>query len=611
MKTDFNDLCSFFENDLGWPLGEYPFEELTFSYEAKELGIREAKAAQISSIRQLRSMAASPAWNIFFVEFETKKLLVENMREVLSSLVAVKRASTAAAQRAIFAQGSLLFIVRYGTRKESSAAFVRFPDLPNRQTPAIQIIQWSHTDAPPRLERVKKILRDHFEWPAKPSDGKAWLAQWAEGFEQTIETPEVIEKIEQYEVARLLKAPLSQAPLPRQTMDALFTQIEICDDNFKRLLFQTRENACFFIEIANLLRRGIERFDRIIDTSDLESRERHMKLMETSESRLRELLTTCDALFEKEPHRDAFAQHIDEIATLCEKMAFNKATVRESLDRFMTGTAAEELAGAPWHTRHGRARLIREISGWTKQSDKLKNVIISSCARQLRDIVSKMDDGKIEREDMMQYALIGFSQAIERYDWRRMELLGYAYWWIRNAIENGVEMTGSMINVPSYIRETVGKLQRVVIQMRSEMGRNPSLAELAEELNLPEDRIKAVLGYVNLGEVDYHRNVVDIYNRSDLLSSVTVDEDVMEIIARKEMLESIQKLIKSLTDREREVLTFRFGLDDGTCRTLQEVGWKFDETPERIRIIEARALRKLRHPTRIRKLEGFIELPGS
>jgi RNA polymerase sigma factor (sigma-70 family) len=604
MKTDFNDLCSFFEKDLGWPLGEYPFEELTFSYEAQELGIREAKAAQISSIRQLRSMAASPAWNIFFVEFETKKLLVENMREVLSSLVAVKRASTAAAQRAIFAQGSLLFIVRFGTRKEPSAAFVRFQDIPNRQTPAIQIIKWSHSDPPPRLERVRKILSDHFEWPEKPSDGKAWLTHWAEGFEQTIETQEVIEKIEQYEVARLLKAPLSQDPLPRRTMDALFKQIEICDENIKRLLFQTRENACFFIEIANLLRRGKERFDRIIDTSNLKSRERHLKLLETSESRLRELLTTYDALFDKEPHRDSFIQHIEDLTALCSKMAFNKATIRESIDRFMTETVAEDLAGVRWHTGHERARLIREISGWTKQSDKLKNVIISSCANQLKDIVSNMDDVSIEREDMMQYALIGLSEAVERYDWRRMELIGFAYWWIRNAIENGVETSGARVLVPKEIRESIAKLQRVIDMLQKEMGEKPTVAVIAKELDLPEHRIRGVLRYMNFGEYEYYGNVLDIYKQSGDLNDSTVMTPFGQDLRYR-----LEDILNYLTDHERGVLILRFGIKDGYSHTLDEVAQRFQITRERVRQIEAKALRKLRHPTRIRKLEGYLELP--
>ena len=598
MKTDFNDLCSFFEKDLGWPLGEYPFEELTFSYEAQELGIREAKAAQISSIRQLRSMAASPAWNIFFVEFETKKLLVENMREVLSSLVAVKRASTAAAQRAIFAQGSLLFIVRFGTRKEPSAAFVRFQDIPNRQTPAIQIIRWSHSDPPPRLERVRKILSVHFEWPEKPSDGKAWLAQWAEGFEQTIETQEVIEKIEQYEVARLLKAPLDYTPLPPQTLNALFKHLELCEAEIRKILFCTRENAVYAHEIVKLLLSGKERFDRILTSDRIESRERHMKFLQKSAPLLADLLTSCDAISESNDPKH-LSDQIDEVAKLCGKLGFNKYTINQSIDRFLTTKTGKDGAEQQWQTKEERAHRVKEIKAWIKQREKIKDVITVSSVKRLREIVAESDDGQMDQEDLMQYAFIGLASAMDRYDWNKGDFHNYVYWPVRNAIENGVETSGARVLVPKEIRESIAKLQRVIDMLQEEMGEKPTVAVIAKELDLPEHRIRGVLRYMNFGEYEYYGNVLDIYKQS----SDPIDSTVMTPFGQ-DLRYRLEDVLNSLTDHERGVLTLRLGIKDGYSHPLDEVAKRFQITRERVRQIEAKAFRKLRYPTRIRKLEG-------
>jgi RNA polymerase sigma factor (sigma-70 family) len=606
MKTDFNDLCSFFEKDLGWPLGEYPFEELTFSYEAQELGIREAKAAQISSIRQLRSMAASPAWNIFFVEFETKKLLVENMREVLSSLVAVKRASTAAAQRAIFAQGSLLFIVRFGTRKEPSAAFVRFQDIPNRQTPAIQIIKWSHSDPPPRLERVRKILSDHFEWPEKPSDGKAWLAQWAKGFEQTIETPEVIEKIEQYEVARLLKAPLDHTPLPPQALNALFKHIELCETEIRKILYRTRENAVYALELVKLINSGKERFDRIFNAERIESRERHMKSLQKSAPLLADLLTSCDAISESND-RSLLRDQINDVSILSVKLGFNKGTVNQSIERFLSTATGKNGAEKQWQTKEELTSQIKDMKSWLKQREKLKDVITVSSVKRIKEIADEFDDGKVEQEDLMQYAYIGLAHAMERFDWRKGDFNQYIYWPVRNAIITGIEASAFLSEVPEDLKDSAKRLQRFRYDLSQELGRTPTIQEIADASCLPEERIRELWKYLNVGEVELHGNSQSIYGRSDLLE-INHHESIYDGIQMGELRHKMMAILDTLTDREREVLVLRFGMEDGSLRTLDEMARRFQTTRERIRQIEAKALRKLRHPTRIRKLEGFIGL---
>jgi RNA polymerase primary sigma factor len=187
-----------------------------------------------------------------------------------------------------------------------------------------------------------------------------------------------------------------------------------------------------------------------------------------------------------------------------------------------------------------------------------------------------------------------------------MELIGFAYWWIRNAIENGVETSGARVLVPKEIRESIAKLQRVIDMLQKEMGEKPTVAVIAKELDLPEHRIRGVLRYMNFGEYEYYGNVLDIYKQSGDLNDSTVMTPFGQDLRYR-----LEDILNSLTDHERGVLILRFGIKDGYSHTLDEVAQRFQITRERVRQIEAKALRKFRHPTRIRKLEGYLELPES
>jgi RNA polymerase sigma factor (sigma-70 family) len=613
MKTNFKDLCFFFENDLSWPLGEYPFEQLTFSYEAEELGIREAQAAKIKSIRQLRPMTASPAWNIFFVEFETKKLLVETMREVLSSLVAVKRASQSAAQRAICPYGSLLFIVRYGNRKEPSAAFVRFQDSTQRKTPAIQLIDWNEADPPPRVKRVTQIITRYFEWPSTASEFKAWHSQWAAAFDEEIETWSVMEEMERYEVARLLKSPMEQTPLPARTLTALFKHLERCDTEISRILFRTHENAIFFLDLVTRLIAGKERFDRVIDTKKVESREFHMDYLSQAKVRLAALIESCDTIAAA-AHDGAsgpeMSRYIDELAIICERIAFKGASLNESLDRFLASSKAKQSSGDRWYSQSQQALQLKALRDCCKQREKIKDVIIVASVDQLKKIVSEADSSKMDQEDLMQYAFIGLAEAMERFDWRQGGFYNFAYWRIRNAIEKGLEASGDLVIVSAEEKKNAERLQKIARSLTKTMGRKPTVKELAEKLEMSEKRIKEILQYLNFDKVEYHSNTASIYNRRDIPASNDQDSHYDE-----KMLDSLQRslssVLSSLSEQEREILTLRFGLDGKKPRTLFELATMFKLTPERVRQIEAKAIRKMRNPVRIRRLEGYINIHGA
>jgi hypothetical protein len=184
--TDFDSLRDFLEDELDWNLSGYSFEDLTFSYQAEELGLKPEEAAGVRAIHQLRPLSGRQPWGIFFVEFESKRLPVVVMRRILSALVLRKRASANQSERAAFASDDLLFITRFGTAAEPEIAFAHFHQENARTLPVLRVLGWDGQDTPLKLERVAHILRERLAWPEDDSDHAAWRDQWAGAFRHRI-----------------------------------------------------------------------------------------------------------------------------------------------------------------------------------------------------------------------------------------------------------------------------------------------------------------------------------------------------------------------------------------------------------------------------------------
>jgi len=250
----------------------------------------------------------------------------------------------------------------------------------------------------------------------------------------------------------------------------------------------------------------------------------------------------------------------------------------------------------------------RRMSIGEARARRAKKEMVEANLRLVISIAKKYTNRGLQFLDLIQEGNIGLMKAVDKFEYRRgYKFSTYATWWIRQAITRSIADQARTIRIPVHMIETINKLNRVSRQMLQEMGREPTPEELGERMEMPEDKVRKVLKIAKepismetpIGD-DEDSHLGDFIEDNTIVSPV-------DSATTEGLTESTREVLAGLTAREAKVLRMRFGIDMNTDHTLEEVGKQFDVTRERIRQIEAKALRKLRHPSRSDHLRSFLD----
>jgi RNA polymerase primary sigma factor len=443
---------------------------------------------------------------------------------------------------------------------------------------------------------------------------------------------------------RMYLKQMGQVPLlTREQEVEISKRIEEAENMVQKHINRFGFIARAHLDLAEKLTEGRERFDRVILDKKIESRERYMKMLPRLCKQVEKLSSSISQQYgqllrnasKKETKKlKAFQKAVVSLQRFYPKFYFKQKVTEEFVHladeqhrtlmllqdegakpRLRTrganspvGLKVREIEEILWLSADEYSEQYQELKNWLRKALRAKTEMVEANLRLVISIAKKYTNRGLSFLDLIQEGNMGLMKAVEKFEYRRgYKFSTYATWWIRQAITRSIADQARTIRIPVHMIETINKLMRVQKQLVQEYGREPTPEEVAEEILLPVDRVRAVLKMAQqpislqspVGESEET-------NFGDFIEDKGAENpsDMTAIVLLKE---KIKDVLETLTERERQVLEQRFGLVDGYSRTLEEVGRQFRVTRERIRQIEAKALRKMRHPTRIRQLEGFLE----
>jgi len=440
--------------------------------------------------------------------------------------------------------------------------------------------------------------------------------------------------------------------LTREEEVEISKRIEKAQIQIERIIMRFRYSNREAISIANYLITGKERFDKIISEKEVADKQGYFSLL----PKLCKLLKDEDEILEKLllEMRDPKLKKVDKvkIAEDIEKGRIRtQAYLRRmhckhniiedfgeviltAYERFLTlEKEMQELAPRAEKNKFAAAKLaafhrklekrelaagrtldefkkdVRMLQRWMDKSQEAKREMVESNLRLVISIAKKYTNRGLSFLDLIQEGNMGLMKAVEKFEYRRgYKFSTYATWWIRQAVTRAIADQARTIRIPVHMIETINKVLRGAKKLMMETGREPTPEELAQELGLTPERVREIYKIAQ-HPISLQAEVGDGGESQfgDFLEDTAI-ESPAEATGYAILKDKMNEVLSTLTDRERTVLIERFGLLDGKPKTLEEVGVRFKVTRERVRQIEAKALRKMRHPTRSKQLQAFLDL---
>ena len=452
---------------------------------------------------------------------------------------------------------------------------------------------------------------------------------------------------------RMYLKEMGSAPLlTREEEVEISKRIEKAQMQVERIILRFRFSSREAIAIASFLIAGKDRFDKIIAEKEITNKQEFLKVL----PKLRELMIDEDQKLEdmllklsQTKLKKAEIVRLNEDLEKCRirlqaylrRFHFRHDSIEDfgevildAFERFKElDKEIKELEPRAKRNRFAAAKLaifkrrlskcelaagrsisdlkkdVRMLQRWMDKSQEAKREMVESNLRLVISIAKKYTNRGLSFLDLIQEGNMGLMKAVEKFEYRRgYKFSTYATWWIRQAVTRAIADQARTIRIPVHMIETINKVLRGAKKLMMETGREPTPEELADEVGLTPERVQEIYKIAQ-HPISLQAEVGDGGESQfgDFLEDTTVDSP-SEATGYSILKDKMGEVLSSLTDREREVLIQRFGLSDGKPRTLEEVGVEFHVTRERIRQIEAKALRKMRHPTRSKQLKAFLDL---